>query len=413
MSITSSAGITIVQPVTPVPVSVQLDNLWSQPPTVFPFGELNAESRSDSISLQFQYPSYNTEFDLKPAVGTGNATVANGLLNVIATTGQTEYVESKDAVRYRPGHGGYAQFTAKYVGTGVGYAGLWAVNKDGFIFKVDNGTLAIGYVKSGVEVLSYPVNDSFYGSDFLVSDIDLTKVNIWRILFGYLGVANPVYQIKIYGRWHTLGTIETEGLLDFTHIDNPVLPIGFKSSNGMTVSCASANAGKMGDSDNIGARSFSSTSSATLSGTTKNTIVTFRNKATFQGIENRVKAKLIRYEFFVDAPASGTGTVQFRIEKNAVLTGTPTWVDNDTLNSIIEADTVADYDSGGRTIFVEHAGYSSGTGNATKSAGGLTQDAESFNLFLQPNETATITAQNVSGNTNVVVRTVFNWIELF
>jgi hypothetical protein len=388
--------------------------------SVFPFGELNAESRADDVSVQFQYPFYNTEFDLNPAVTAGGATatVAAGYLQLTSGVGGSVIVTSKNSIRYRPGHSGYAQFTASFVGAGVGSCGAWSPGNDGFFVRVTNGVPSLGYEKGGVEVLTTAVPRQagvtlFDGGTIPIELIDFTKINIFRIMFGYLGVANPVFQIKKNGRWYVLGTIDTEGRLTATHINNPVLPIGFRATGAMTIRTASWNGGKLGDSDIVGARFFASNTAETLSTTTLATVGTFRNKTTYKTVANRVKAKLVRYSLFVDAPASGSGTVEIIIRKNAVTAGVPTWVDIDADNSVMEVDTVATYASAGRQIFIAHVGYAAGTGGSADMGGAAEQGALDFGIFLLPGETATVTAQNVAGTQNVTVRVVFNWIELF
>ena len=391
-------------------------NVTGIPVTVFPFGEFNAEERRDDIAVLFHYPDYNTAFDMAPAVATGGATatVADGYLELSSGAGGRVTAPSKNAIRYMGGHSGFAQFTASFVGEGTGTIGAWAADEDGFFIRVSNGEPQIGYQKDGADTVVSPTGRYFYGGTIPVALIDWTKINIFRIMFGYLGVANPVYEIKLGGQWFALGTIETEGRLTSTHISNPVLPITARADGAMTIRTASWNGGRVGGDTFVGARFFCRDISETLDAGAKGTMGTFRNKSTYQGETNRVKALLVRYEFSVDAPASGSGTVQFRIEKNANLAGNPTWVDNDTTNSVIDLDAVQTYASGGKTIFVEHVGYASGSGNSPKAGGSVSQQADSFGLFLLPNETATITAQNVGvTNTNVVTRAVFNWIELF
>ena len=58
--------------------------------SIFPFGELNAERRGDDVSVQFQYPFYNTDFDLNAAVivGGATATVADGYLELESGVGR-------------------------------------------------------------------------------------------------------------------------------------------------------------------------------------------------------------------------------------------------------------------------------------------------------------------------------------
>jgi hypothetical protein len=386
------------------------------PATVFPFGEFNSEERRDDIAVLFHYPDYNTEFDMNPAVivGRATATVVDGYLELSSRAGERATAPSKNSIRYMGGHSGFAQFTASFAGEGTGTIGAWAADEDGFFIRVSNGEPQIGYQKGGIDTVVTPTGRYFYGGTIPVALIDWTKLNIFRIMFGYLGVANPVYEIKLNGQWFALGTIETEGRLDSTHISNPVLPITARADGAMEIRTASWNGGRVGGENFVGARFFCRDISKTLAAGAKATMGTFRNKATYQNVTNRVKALLVRYEFSVDAPAAGSGTVQFRIEKNANLAGNQTWIDNDTTNSVIDLDAVQTYASGGKTIFIEHVGYASGGGNNPKSGGSVSQQADSFGLFLLPNETATITAQNVGlDNTNVVTRAVFNWIELF
>lgn len=383
--------------------------------SVYPFGELNAESRSDDVSVQFQYPFYNTDFDLDPAVivGGATATVANGYLELSSGVGESVIVTSKNSIRYHSGHSGYVQFTAMFDGAGVGSAGCWSPGLDGFFIRVSNGVPSIGYEKGGVETVVTPIGRNLPGGRVPLDTIDFTKINIFRIMFGYLGVANPVYEIKIGGEWRVLGTIQTEGMLTSPHINNPVLPVGFKAEGDMVIRTSSWNGGKIGNSDVVGARFFALNGSETLSGTNLATVANFQNKATYKGLENRVKAKLLRYEFFVDAPASNSGTVEFVIRKNPTLSGVPSWTDVDADNSIMQFDTAASYDSGGQSIFYVHIGYAASGGSGADTGGASEQNAENFGLFLLPEETVTITAQNVAGSENVTVRLAFNWIELF
>ena len=77
-------------------------------------------------------------------------------------------------------------------------------------------------------------------------------------------------------------------------------------------------------------------------------------------------------------------------------------------------DAVQTYASGGKLLLVEHGLYSSASGGGGAKTGGTADlQAQNLGLFLLPTDTVAITAQNVSGDTNVTVRTVLNWEELF
>jgi hypothetical protein len=391
---------------------MQLGNKAGIQPWIGPFAELVAEGRNDDITVQFQYPFYNTDFDMLPAelTGDGAVSVADGLLQLSSTTG-TAYAASRAAVRYRPGHSGFGRFTGSFVGAGIGEIGV--IDKDtGFGIRVTNGVLSLFYRRAGVDTSIASTNGFFNGGTIDITDIDWTKINIFAIDFGYLGVASPVFWIK-RGTWEILGIIETEGMLTTTHINNPVMPISAFASGDMALNTASWNAGVIGDGSPTGARYFQAAIDATLSGVNLSTLGTFRNKTTYKTIDNKVKAKALKYSLHVDAPASGSGTVQFLVIKNATLAGVPSWADIDANSSVIEVDDVATYDSGGRTILTQWVGYAAAAGAGAKLAGDDVAAIAEIGLFLYPGETATITAQNVSGTTNVVCRVAWNWIELF
>lgn len=381
-----------------------------------PFAETVAEERTDDISVQFQYPFLNTDFDLNSPtlVGDGAASVSGGNLKVSSTTGSA-YIESKSAVRYRPGHSGFARFTARFVGTGTGQIGP-CDKQDGFFIQVSNGNISLGYRNGGSDTLVTPfatTNKFQPGGLIDVTEIDFTKMNIFAVDFGYLGVATPVFWIKL-GVWRVLGVIETENMLTAPHIGNPVLPISVSASGDMAITTASWNGGIIGKDTAIGGRYFPYDMSGTLSNTAVLTLGTFHNKTSYQGIANKVQSKIIRYSFFADAPSSGSGTVEFKLYKNATLDGTANYTDIDADNSVLEFDSSATYSSGGRVLLTEWVGYAAGSGANAKTGGEKVLLSGELGLFLYPNETATLTAQNVGlGNEAATCRAEFNWLDLF
>lgn len=383
-----------------------------QEPLIGVFGEILTGKKKDDVNVKFIYPFYNTTYDLQPLenTGDGNAVVSGGLLTVSSTTG-TALVQSKNAVRYRSGHTGFGDFTASFVGDGTGEIGLFD-DQDGFKIRVVNGVMSVLRKKGGAD-FNVVSQENFNGFvDF--TKLDLTKINIFRIVFGYLGVANCQFLVRQDNKWKLLHYLTTENLLGGTTVNNPNFPISVATSGAMVVKSASWNGGVLDGADlnEAGSRYFSSNITETLATTTLATMGTFRNKATYKTLNNKVKAKLLKANFFIDPPESGNGVVEIKVIKNAII-GTPTWSDVDVDNSVIERDNTANYTSGGQTILTEWLPYSSATGNNPKSGGLNDFNAEQLGLFLLPGEIATITAQNVVGNTNVNVRVSFNWIELF
>ena len=376
------------------------------------FGELVTGQKLDDIAVKFEYPYYNDDFDLEPFVSTGDGTqsISNGVLTITSATTGTAQVSSKNSVRYRAGHTGFIAFTASFTGTGIAKVGAFD-DTDGFLLKYDNGNLSFGRSKGGVETLD---DQSIWESTIDISTIDFTKINIFMIKFGYLGVASPELLIHNEFGWNLLHKQKTEGQLTTTTVNNPSFPIRMYVENGAEIKTGSWEAGVLDSRDTgAGSRPFTAKGSVTLSTTDLATMGTFENKTTYKTISNKVKATLLRYKFLVDAPASGTGTVELAIIKNATLSGTPSWVDIDTDNSVMRADSVQTYASGGQIIFYDYVQYTAGAGAVTDLGGQADFVTKDLGLYLLPGETATITAQNVAGDTNVTVRFLFDWVELF
>lgn len=396
------------------------------------FGESVAEARQDEITVQFQYNYYDEQFDVTPEVvtGDGSTSVADSLATVSSASVGTASRSSRDSIRYIPGHTGYVYFTASFNGAGKGKAGSFD-DENGFILSIDNGVASFGYLKSGVEKGSNGDNgldnQSEWNGSTNISNIDLTKLNIFMITFGYLGVANPTLWVK-KDKWSVLHTVKTEGVLELTHVDTPVFPMSIYAENGTTVKSGSWSAGTIGRDSNIGARGFgfpntpiidgtaAEQGEALMVGTAVNPIVLFRSKATFKSKVNNVKARLTGFTFEVDVPTGNTiGAVVFQLIGNPTITGTPTWQDINLNSSIIEYAHTNGVGSGvttsgGGVIVTKTVDYvGSNKGGSTSDA---SIDAESLGAFAYRNDVFAIVAKDLNGN-GVTARVSLNWEELF
>ena len=398
------------------------------------FGEQLAGEMHDDISVQFQYNFLNTGHDVVlPAVtGDGVQQAVNSYAEVSSAATGTAIIQSKDSIRYRPAHTGVAYFTASFNGaTGTGWAGGTDYTH-GFALKYNNTTkiASFGYIKSGVETgtAGGAGFDSDWFGNLSPSKVDWTKLNIFKITFGYLGVASPTLWIKL-GKWYVLHTVDTEGVLDGTHVDTPVFPISIKAENGMTVRTGSWNGGTIGNLSIAGTRGMAfpnvvlidgtgaEKGEATLAGTTVKTMALFRSKPTYKGKANKVKTRLLSYEFVVDVP-SGTaiGTVIFQLIGNPTLSGAGTFADIDTDNSVMEVDNAAgtgasvSYVSGGKVLLTTTTQYTGA--NKGGSTGKASIDAERIGAFAYANDTFAVIAKDVAGN-NVKARIMLNWEEHF
>ena len=383
---------------------------------IWPFGETLVGQKVDDMSLQFQYPFVNTEFDFRPAdiIGDGQVVQADSLLQVSSTTGSA-LIESIGSTSYRPGHSGYIDFTAAFIGSGQAIVG----GKNAFQIRYDDGVLSFGYVKGGV----------FNGVAVDTSGLDLTKLNIWRIVYGYLGSASPVLFVK-KGIYRQVAIVETEGVLPGTHIDDPNFSAIFQTIGGCTLKSGSYAAGVIDGCNRIGFRSFlfpdtpivSGTGAAqgdvVLNATNVSTLVVFRSKETYQTLNNSVRSFLTLWENYVESPPSGSGDVVFQIIANPTLSGAPAYVDVDANSSVMQYDHApgtgasVSYVSGGRVILQKQLPYAAGQGNRPGVATFSSQEAEQLGAAANAGDVFAAVAKDNGGN-GVTVRSSIAWRERF
>lgn len=394
-------------------------------PTIGPFGELLVAEQHDDLAISFQYNFLNTDYDVQPPVVTGDGVVSvtNRMVTCSSAADGTAYVESKDPIRYLAGHTLYSEFTLRVTGDSGAVECGPVDAQDGFLvrYDIDNTQWSFGYRKSGVDYL-----DPFT----MTTPVDPAALNVFRVLTGYLGSASGVLQRK-QGDWRTQATSETEGVLEGTHVDNPVFPVSLKAVNGATGQSGSWSGGTFGQRNGAGSRAMAfpnvtlpTTGTAASQGTVtvaaNSTVVlaVFRNKAEYKGVVNKVRARLTAYRFSVNIPASGSGDVFFQIVGVPTLTGTGTYTDISADNSIIEYNHTAGTGSsftavtGGTPII--HESYSYAGANKGGSGGGGVVNAEEIGAVARPGESFAVVARNY-GAASVDVEVVFsmNWAELW
>lgn len=400
---------------------------------VFPFGETLAAKKHDDVSVQFQYDYLDEQFDVRlPALvgdGARGATNSNAFVSS-PVTGKAE-IFSLDAIRYRPGHSGFADFTFQEDNeAGTGESGAKTIDgQSGFVIKLTAGVPSFGYINDGVEYGSNGAAgfDTTFNGDIPVEDIDFTKKNIFRITFGFLGVANPTLWIRL-NSWKRVHTVFTEGVLEDVHVSTPVFPMFISAENGAYVKAGSWNGGVIGNGSNVGNRAFTfpntkmvdgtaaEQAEMTLTGTDVGTVVLFRAKDLFKGKANNVKAQLLAYSFIVDVPAGNVvGEVQFQIVAINTLSGAATYADINTNSSVLEYDHTPGAGASvevtdGFPIVNEVVSYSGA--NRGGNTGDVGVSAEDIGAVAYAGDIFGIIAKDLAGN-NVTVRVFTTHEELF
>lgn len=402
------------------------------------FGQAVVGELNTNISLNFAYGIVDEIYDVKPPliVGDGIITADDGYIQASSVTGSAA-VESRDNLRYSNGRGFYSSFTASFEsigeGDGVGYAGATdAINPhDGFPLKYDSATdtLTFGYYKEGTLIGEIVI-------DHVALDIDLTKLNIWIVIGGFLGVANPTLLLR-KDVWQLAGVIKTEGRLDGTHLRLPSFPSSIRTEGNMTVKSGSWHAGTVGDAGVSQDRGFTYPHQI-FSGITGgdnpgdvprgrlnlgitpgevHTVFNIHVKDLYNSLPNKIRADLVNISIMVVPTDTGSGTVQAQMIGNVTnYSVEPVYTDISD-SSIIEVDDNPDdqatgrYGSGGFIVGEPlNIPYAGGQGSNTSATGQSENLVQELQLDGIANDNMSLLLRDLGGN-SVDVYWFFTWVE--
>lgn len=321
----------------PVHVTSTDGNLRSGANTVF--GDRLVGQRIPSLAAQFVYGIEEDTTD-SGIVTTGTISFIDSMLALstgIASDGSAS-IETKEYLRYIPGFEAQCFFTSVFTpgaANSVQRTGLFDSN-DGFFIGYEGTDFTVTRRRDGVDyTTTIDVTNVFPDATF-----DPTLGNIYKISFGYLGFAPITFEVMDKENvWRILHKIEYPNTEVVTHIKNTYLPLRGEVTNSGNITDLSVYIGSvyMGIVDgsasarDVTARNFSHSEVDTI---TAGGYVVFvlRNKTTFQGITNRIRATLK----YLSVACEGNKPVSFYLLKNQAFTNTPTWTDVDTNNSTCE-----------------------------------------------------------------------------
>ena len=349
------------------------------------FGEHITALRHTEILEQFQY-NINTNTLTTAVANGGTVTQADSmavLTSSTATNGSAN-LASKQSLRYRPGHEGYVFFTAMWPNGGVAgakqYIGLLDAN-DGYFLGYNGTNFVVGRRDATTD---YTTSDFNEDQEF-TAKFDNTKLNIFMITYGWLGVA-PIqfWWMNEKGQYILIHKMKTPNVLTKPSISQPAVPVSMnitKTSGATSIIMKSSSwhAGISHDGDVKGDRWFSGTISKT-GVTTEAVIVSFQNLTTFQGRANKVK--VVGKLFGMSADSTKNSII--KIYKNLAIGGTPSWSNVDATNSVMQIDTAG-------TVTPSASALEFSFPMAKNEAKEI--DVSTFEIFLLPGETSTITGQ--------------------
>lgn len=326
------------------------------------FGELVTGQKQVDVSAAFQYfvdPDRVTETN----TGTGATSIDNSRLKLTANGGVgTCEVKSRAPITYRPGLNSFAEFTAAFDPYRSGTTqecGTFDVGGNGYSLSINSeDKLVVNHYRSGT-LISSVAQGSVPGEGFAFDQLDGTglsgftanpqHMNLFRIIYGYLGIAPAV--LEIYGGtmlgWIPFHIVETINTTNRLIIEDPHLPITFKVTSDGTNNVAMLSGSWLGGSiGTLRSHSENSQFSADVSKTALTgtvTLLSIRVKSTFKTKTNKIPVDL--HEISAGITSNKPNIVHLIL--NGTLTG-GSFSDVDT-NSCVEFDTTGTV-SGGRKL---------------------------------------------------------------
>ena len=382
-------------------------------PRVSVFSDFLVGQRYDTFNIQFLY-NIPTDLVTTTTANTGtvtqdSTTTAMALIQTGTNSAGAASVASITPLRYIPGHEAYVYFTAAFT-TGVASSTQWAG-----LFDTYNG-FAVGYNGTAFSVLyrqgvigtvtdtitaqasfNMDVLDGTGKGGFL---IDPTKLNLYRISFGWLGAAPITFEVcRRDGVWVPFHNIQRANTATTPSVYNPVLPVTVAATNtgntsNLLISTASWCAGTCGQG--VAYRQNQHSVISLDYGTSATFMTAIRNNTTFNSKTNRVTVSIVNAELAFYKGSSST-LARYKFYKNATITG-GTWTSVGS-NSVVSYNDTATV-SGGTEVFVAPFGASGSRS--------LTFLANQIDITLQPGETLAITAvadaTGASGDLSLVWR---------
>lgn len=391
-------------------ITTELNGFNKHPRLVGLFNELLVAEPHDDVALLFDYGIQEglAHGTIVANTGDGQVTDTDGAAVLSSTTG-TSKMYSRDRVSYRPGRTTLARFTTSFNGPGVGRSGV-TDDDNGFYLEYNNNVLSVNRRKAGVVTTETSLN----GDD--LSGIDWNNIQICYIMYGFLGVGNiSFWVLDSKGIPKKIHEFETIGKLQSTHVRNPTLRFQAETSGDMELKIGSVVIQTFGTGEPLNTLFFTKDHSISLLGSETDTIVTYRNVASFEykagtSISNKKRARLLNAQFFIDPPASGTGVVRFSVTRPSSI-ATPTWVNLEQYNSVLEYD-VSGTVSGESDKLIKFIPYMAATGNSGVDLGGEGSiDSDRLDLTAYPGDLISVKAENLGSNT-VTCRVVLSFEEL-
>ena len=372
------------------------------------FGSLKVHEDTPQVSCDFLY---NISEQLVSITSSNNGSVEHFGNMVMLSTGSNSdayaKLHTKRVYRYRPGQGGNVMFTAMFTPGVEGSSQIVGLGSDenGYFFGYNGSNFGVCRRCDSVDNWTYQCHwnmDKMDGNGPSGQVLDVTKGNVYKINFQWLGFGSILYYIEESetGTFVPVHRIAYANKNTVTSVVSPTAPIMYEVKNTTNQSniqikspcCVAFSEGKkscMGVTHTIDNTQEISSSNLT-------NIVTIRNKDVY----------LTRSNFMQCLPnclsvcTDGSQGVVLYVIRNANFDGTQTWADI----SMTSSTTEYDISNNNITQGEKWASY------AFSKLDSRSIPLNGVNLTLDSGDTLTIAGKVVGGGSNNVT-VALTWLE--
>ncbi len=355
-----------------------INNVWVKEARISPlkltaFGELVVGQMHPQFQGSFEYTVDNTELNTNDTVNGGTITQVSAMavVGTSTTTASSALLHSLQHTKYRAGIGAVDRFTAlftspvaateQYIGA-MDEEGSSEVFKNGYGIGYDGITFGVHRWQNDslITIALANCDDPLDGTGASGMIIDQTKMNVFEIRFQYLGAGAIEYCIEddSTGRFVVFHKVlyannNTEPSVHMPHFHHMVWVDNKATTSDIVLKTSSYGFFIEGKTAFIELHQpqFSSGLREKTAIITEEAIFTIRNKAIYASKTNFINILLENISASIEAnSANNLGSI--RLVKNTALSGTPSYTDINTSDSVIDIDTAGTTLTGGKELFV-------------------------------------------------------------
>ena len=382
------------------------------------FGDLIAQPLEPILQIDFVYGIF-TQTGTTAASGTGAAVDTNaGRLRIQNGTsnGGSASFTSVRPIRYRPGQGIDARFTAAFTAgvasstqvVGVGDA------TNGYFFGYNGTAFGVMHRNGGSDTWiaqaswNVDVADGSGGSGL---NLNPTFGNVYKIAYPYMGYGDIFFYIELplTGKIVLVHVIRYANTTATIQLTNPTLhffarALSTGSTTNLTIFVGACGVFLVGHKEYTGAQFAADNGKNGVS--TETNIISLRNCTTLNGVTNQGVIRLRSMSFTSD---NGNTISIMRVKSGVTLGGTPAFTPvsgstGDNGVTLTSAQSMASFDVAGTTVTGGTTLFNSTAARNT----GFEIDLTPYDFYINPAETFTFSmAANANTNTEVCV----NWHE--